>query len=111
MSANPRPGSQNSIRASQRSGIEWSRRRYSISVPGPMAIGCGVITLKCSQGGVIASRFKASAKNANASPVDTGSSCSVSSCRRPWLSSQLASVRVVIAARDPLDELGNARRA
>src|SRR5215217_2623407 len=50
--------------------------RYSISVPGPMAIGRGVTIENCSHGGVIASRLPASAKNAKTSPGGPGSACS-----------------------------------
>jgi hypothetical protein len=38
-----------------------------------MSIGVGVTTLNLSQGGVIASRFEASAKNSNTSSSGRGS--------------------------------------
>src|SRR3954462_1934373 len=64
------------MRVSQRRGTRWRRNRYSISVPGAMAMGAGVTMRKPSDAGVMASRFEASAKNPNASAGGAGRSCS-----------------------------------
>jgi thioredoxin family protein len=63
-------------------GTPRRRNRYWISVPGRMTIGSGVTTSKRSRGGVIASRFRASAKNANTSEGGAGRRCERS---RTWM--------------------------
>ena len=66
-SMKPVGGSQLRISVTQRMGNRCQRSWYSISVPGAIAIGSGERIWKPNQGGVIASRFLASAKKANTS--------------------------------------------
>src|SRR4051812_27868741 len=51
---------------------------YWMVAPAPMAIGCGLRISKCSDAGVMRSRFAASAKNANTSHRLRRTSCSCS---------------------------------
>jgi hypothetical protein len=64
------------MRVRQPTGHPASRMRYSIRAPLRISIGSEVTKRKPTQGGVSASRFAASEKNAKTSSSEAGMRCS-----------------------------------
>jgi len=77
-STNNAGGSHRLINVRHPSDTPQSRSPYSISVPARITIGSGVRVRKRSSGGVIASRFEASAKKAKTRSRGTDSTSDVS---------------------------------